>query len=287
MFLSKFRALALAATFAPAFAYAQDSETAYMRLHLASELRFETQNMARLTCYIGADFNPEPHRAMLQAAVADFETTLKALKDGDEGAFLPPEANDRVLTAVRALTEAWPDMAGILAGGTFDQGQVAVVDLESLTLLRFTENLSNRIAVANNEVMQDLPLIMLLTVDMAGRQIMRTEKAAKEACLIGSGINVAQNRQNLQETVTVFTATMEALSSGLPGMIVRPPSLEIEALLKDAMALWEAPKAALTRLYTSGDISAEDRMVIGMGLEAVVAKLSAAAALYQSIELDE
>ncbi len=290
MHFPKVRTLALVATLLPLplIAQAQDRSIAYTRLHLASELRYETQNMARLACYIGANFNPEVLRGALQEASTDFVASLAALKDGGEAFELPPETNARVLAELRALRGAWPEMAvrlgQVVAGEAPSHADIAAINLASLALLKYSESLANRIASVNGEMLHDLPLIMTLSVDMAGRQIMRTQKAAKEACLIGSGIDPVQNRQNLQETVTVFSATMQALLSGFPGMIVRPPTPEIKAMLEEANALWSAPKAALAQLYTSGEASPEDRMVIGLGLEAVAAIIEDVAALYQDIE---
>jgi len=293
MHFPKLRPFVLAAVLLPfpAIALAQDSEAAYLRLHLASEMRTQTQTMARLACYIGAGFHAEAHRAMLQETLARFESSQRALKDGDAAQGLAGESNARILAAMGELEHGWPVLSArlnaVLNGEELRPSGIAVLDLESLSLLEKADTLSNRIASVNGELLDNLPLIMSLSIDMAGRQVMRTEKAAKEACLIGSGVDAARNRQELETTVTVFSATMDALIEGFPGMIVRAPSLEIKGQLEEARRLWGAPKAALVALYSTGEISDAERMTIGAGLEQVAAKLRNAAALYQDIQLDE
>ena len=289
----KLRPIILAAALLPfpAIVQAQDSEAAYLRLGLASEMRTETQTMARLACYIGADFHSEAHRAMLQETMAQFEVAQQALKNGDAAQGLAGEVNPRILAAMSALAHGWPVLSArlhaVVNGEALSPSGIAALDLESLALLEKADALSNRIASVNGEALDNLPLIMTLSIDMAGRQVMRTEKAAKEACLIGSGVDAARNRQELETTVSVFSATMDALIEGLPGMIVRAPSPEIKGLLEEAQEIWAAPKAALITLYSTGEISDADRMTIGAGLEQVAAKLRDAAVLYQEIELDE
>ncbi len=293
MCFPKLRPIVLAAAFLPiaAISHAQDSAAAYMRLGLASEMRTETQTMARLACYIGAGFHVEAQRASLQETLAQFEFALQALKDGDAVRGLAGEVNPRILAAMAKLSRSWPVLSArlhaVLNGEELSPSGIAALDLESLALLEKADALSNRIANVNGEALDSLPLIMSLSIDMAGRQVMRTEKAAKEACLIGSGVEAAYNRQELETTVTVFSATMDALIDGYPGMIVRAPSLEIKGLLENAREIWAAPKAALITLYSTGKISDADRMTIGMGLEQVAAKLRDASSLYQDIQVDE
>jgi len=275
----------------PAISVAQDSESAYMRLNLASTLRVETQKMARLACYIGADFHSAQHRVMLQDTMAQFEAAQRAIESGDPALALGAETNERILTSIDALNGGWPVLSArlnsVLSGAELEPSGIAALDLESLSLLEKADALSNRIASVNGEVLDSLPLIMSLSIDMAGRQIMRTEKAAKEACLIGSGVEAERNRQALETTVSVFSATMDALIEGYPGLIVRAPSQEIKSLLEEAREMWAAPKAALVTLYSTGEIDDSDRMTIGTGLEHVAAKLRDVAELYQEIELDE
>ena len=275
----------------PAIAQAQNSEAAYMRLHLVSDMRTDTQKMARLACYIGAGFHTEAQRSLLQEALTQFESEQQTLKDGNTAMGLAPEKNSRILAAAAELAHIWPVLSArltaVVNGETLSPSGIAALDRESLTLLEKTDALAKRIANVNGEALDSLPLIMSLSIDMAGRQVMRTEKAAKEACLIGSGVDAPHNRQALETTVTVFSATMDALIDGYPGLVVRAPSLEIKSLLENAREIWATPKAALVTLYTTGEISDADRMTIGKGLEEVAAKLRDAAVLYQDIQIDE
>jgi hypothetical protein len=293
MLFSKIRPLLLAAALLPqpAIAQAQDSEAAYLRLDLASGMRTETQKMVRLACYIRAGFHIESQRALLQESIAHFEAAQQALIDGDTAMGLDGEVNTRILAAMSELSRSWPvlsaQLGAVVNGEALSPSGLAALDMESLALLEKADTLVKRIASVYGEALDSLPLIMSLSIDMAGRQVMRTEKAAKEACLIGSGVDATHNRQALETTVSVFSATMDALIEGFPGMIVPAPSQEIKSLLENARARWNTAKTALVTLYSTGEISDADRMTVGMGLEEIAAKLRDAALLYQDIQLDE
>lgn len=277
-------------TLSPLSAPAQEvgNASVFERLHMANALRNNTQYMARVACYAFAGYEPEHQREELARASAEFSEISVALLAGDAERGMAPEANQRVINALDALRDAWPVLENridrIVREERIDKGEMAEIDMFSLNLMTRSDDLSTRMANVYSETLNDVPLILILTVDMAERQIMRTEKAGKDACLIGVGVNVIENRADLEKTVAVFSATLGALISGFPGMIMAAPNAEIRDLLNEAEAAWQAPKALLTILYQGGEITTREREVIRRGLEEVAAKMEMVAALYVALE---
>lgn len=283
-------ALTVATALAPLSAPAQEVDDAavFDRLHLVSALRNNTQHMARVACLVYIGFEPEREVAELVRASAEFGEISEALLMGDAEMGLAPENNQRVVSAIDALRDAWPMLEQrldrVIRGESVDAGLIAEIDLYSINLRDKANDMSRRIVNVYSEIMSDVPLILILTVDIAEQQIMRTEKAAKDACLIKAGVNVEGNRADLEKTVTVFSATLDALINGFPGMILAAPNAEIREVLDQAAAAWEAPKALLTTLYQGGEITPEEQTLMEHGLEYVAEKMTLATELYVALE---
>ncbi len=84
----------------------------------------------------------------------------------------------------------------------------------------------------------ELPAVVGMTVNLAGRQRMLTQKAAKEACLAAAGVDPQKNVANLTESLSLFDATLDALINGYAGTIMPPPNDEIRAKLLQVKDLW-------------------------------------------------
>ncbi len=264
-----------------------DSNTVLERLSIANALRSNSQKMARLSCFIFGGVDAEPLKLELAQARADFDRYSRALIDGDAELGLKAERSERVRRAVRDVRESWPmlghHIGRVAEGAAVDAAWMAQIDLFSVTLLQDANDLSTRIANVYGESFQDVPLILALTVEMAGRQIMRTEKAGKEACLIGTGVNPVDNRANLEQSVTLFSATLDALINGYPGLIMAAPNEEIRAKLEQVRETWAVSEALLTTLYQGGEITGDDRYVVGRGLAGVAGQMADIAALYETL----
>ena len=105
-----------------------------------------------------------------------------------------------------------------------------------------------------------------LVVNLAGRQRMLSQKAAKEALYVylahQSGEETAAMRQGLLNTLTVFEATLRALSlsgpaprtldPGGPKADLPKPSLAVAGQLHEVKRLWEPYRAMLEDLGHNG-----------------------------------
>ncbi len=266
-----------------------DADSAFTRIHLASKLSKNSQLVARLSCFIFAGVDVATHREQLSLAVEDFNRSRQALIDGDPDLGILAERSQRIRNAVSEVGDGWTELSrlvlAIADGQDISPGLMAEIDLYSDSLLERTNALNTRIANVYGEEVKTMPLILTLTLDMAGRQVTRMETASKEACLIGTGIDVASNSQELENTITLFNATLEALINGYPGLIMAAPTDEIRRDLDILKANWEGPKRALTGLYRGEDIQNADRQRLAGQLEEISRNLGVLIEEYESYHM--
>ncbi|MEM1380557.1 MAG: type IV pili methyl-accepting chemotaxis transducer N-terminal domain-containing protein [Pseudomonadota bacterium] len=115
-----------------------DVETARAKtINAAGAQRSRAQRSAKDFCMIAARIDVAAHREELRATVARFDQVLSDLKSGENGLETPgpriAEELERVGVIWRKLT---PELDGVLAGGTPDQGVIGVVAVQSNRVLR-------------------------------------------------------------------------------------------------------------------------------------------------------
>ncbi|MCF6273426.1 MAG: type IV pili methyl-accepting chemotaxis transducer N-terminal domain-containing protein [Rhodobacteraceae bacterium] len=287
-FLPSFVA-ALALSLQPVSVQAQDngSISVFERIDIAGAMSTSTQRMAKLACFIMEDINAEVHREELQAALQLFDSMGETLLEGDVALGLAAETSTRVKNAMGDVMYAWPvfrdDMIRVANGEGIDPGWMAKIDLYSLDLLEKTKKLKSRIVSVYGESFVDVPMILTQTVEIAKRQYMRMEKAAKESCLIGAGVDPAANRVNLEQTAAVFSATLDALIDGYPGLIMPAPSSEIAEKLVAVRLSWQEPAERLSRLVSGEEVEPSEHQNIGERLEELSQQMVDIARIYKTI----
>ncbi|MCF6305101.1 MAG: type IV pili methyl-accepting chemotaxis transducer N-terminal domain-containing protein [Rhodobacteraceae bacterium] len=169
----------------------------------------------------------------------------------------------------------------IIETGTINSENLATLDVLGLAYLKVQNKFVNRVASDYGGALEDLPLIRSITIDVAGRQRMLSQKAAKEFCLIDAGINPEANRENLTETVRIFTNTLNALTEGFPGLVMPPPNPSILAKLNEVKAAWLVPSAVLSQIANGAEVTQNDRAIIEAQIERVLTLMNEAVGMYE------
>ena len=244
-----------------------------------------SQRISKAACFvhIGASTDGQPNQ--LGDAVALFETSLQALRRGDESMGLGPEQNPDISQALRAVSTDWAAFSQnvqlALNTGMVPRPALSVIDTSGLQLLADMNRVVNKTASIYGDALPDMPLILSLTIDLAGRQRMFTQKAAKEFCLIDAGVDVAENRARLAETTQLFSLTLGALQSGMSGMVMAAPNDDIKDQLAVVAEAWVGPKLALEAAAAGEDISDMGRIAIVNQMERVLALMNEAVGMYE------
>jgi len=269
----------------PVSAQSDEAIEAARRVNIAGRQRMLSQRMSKAACFISIGADAENQQVVLQDAFNLFSSSHEALRFGSQTAGLTAERNQRLLDALSIVSTDWSPFSGLIESA-LSQGYVAApavarIDETGLVLLGNMNKAVNKIANAYGEELPDMPLLLSLTIDLAGRQRMFSQKAAKEFCLIDAGINVEANQESLAKTTNLFTLTLDALISGMPGMVMAAPNDEIRAKLEAVSAAWAGPKAELDQAASGAPITDAQRATIVHDMENVLTLMNEAVGMYE------
>jgi len=269
----------------PAFAQSDEAIEAARRVNVSGRQRMLSQRISKAACFINIGAETEGKPDQLQDAVALFETSLNALRSGDERMGLGPEKNAVIGGALQGVAIDWEVFSGhlqmALDSGAVPRPALEEIDKSGLVLLADMNSVVNKTASIYGGALPEMPLILSVTIDLAGRQRMFTQKAAKEFCLIEAGVNVEENRARLAKTAELFTLTLGALQIGMPSMVMAAPNEEIHAQLVAVAEAWGGPRAALEVAVNGGTITDVQRSAIVNDMERVLVLMNEAVGMYE------
>ena len=96
-----------------------------------------------------------------------------------------------------------------------------------------------------------------------------------------AGVEPSANRENLSKTANLFTLTLQALISGMPGMVMAAPNDEIREKLLDVAQAWAGPKAVLDEAAAGAPITDAQRQVMLNDMERVLVLMNEAVGMYE------
>jgi len=272
----------------PTASHAQSSTAveAKHRVNIAGRQRMLSQRMSKAACFIHSGVNVDAHLIMLKSAFDLFSQSHQALVSGSKDARLSAETTPAILEKMALVDQKWTEFApyvqDILSTSRINGTQIAKMDAAGLALLKAMNGAVNMIATEYGTLLEDLPLIQSITIDVAGRQRMLSQKAAKEFCLIASGIETDQNTERLAETVQLFSATLEALMTGMSGVVIAPPNGETSAMLGQVKAEWGVPSAIFDRTLNVAEPCCGHRRVVAEQMELVLDYMNQAVGMYET-----
>jgi len=242
--------------------------------------------MSKAACFIHSGVNVDAHLIMLKGAFDLFSESHDALVSGSKDAGLSAETTPAILDKLALVDQKWAEFAPyvqeVLSTSKIDGAQIAKMDAAGLALLKDMNGAVNMIATEYGTLLEDLPLIQSITIDIAGRQRMLSQKAAKEFCLIASGIETDQNTERLAGTVQLFSATLDALTTGMSGVVIAPPNDETMAMLGQVKAEWGVPSAIFDRTLNVAEPCCGHRRVVAEQMELVLDYMNQAVGMYET-----
>ncbi len=269
----------------PAFAQSDEAIEAARRVNISGRQRMLSQRISKAACFLSIGAKTETKSTQLQDVVTLFETSLQALRRGDARHGLGPEQNAEIRGALLGVAADWGafmlPLQMALSQGAVARPALLVIDETGLQLLASMNRTVNKTASIYGDTLPDMPLILSLTLDLAGRQRMFTQKAAKEFCLIEAGVDVEQNRARLARTTQLFSLTLGALQSGMPGMVMAAPNDTIKNQLTAVAAAWAGPKAALEAAANGEALTDSHRNAVVNDMEQVLSLMNTAVGMYE------
>ncbi|WP_341369082.1 type IV pili methyl-accepting chemotaxis transducer N-terminal domain-containing protein [Yoonia sp. BS5-3] len=121
----------------------------------------------------------------------------------------------------------------------------------------------------------------LLLIDISGRQRMLTQRMSKESCMIESGNETAELREDLQGTMQIFENSLNALRDGMEDVGIQPPpNDQIASGLVQVAADWESVKPHLAEILAGGVLDDEADVSKFQGLNATMANMNTVVGMY-------
>jgi hypothetical protein len=293
MLLSAGVAAALLATTAPA-SFAQEGEPvtaieAARKVNVSGRQRMLSQRMAKAACLMARDISFATTYDQLTQAYTLFQRSDDALRAGDEQMGLSAEDIPEVVKALSAIDEPWSGYRGILEAsvdtGAVLEGELETLDDRSRDVLKYMNIAVFKIARAYADVVESVPLGLTITIDVAGRQRMLTQKAVKEACMMAVSSDPAVHADRLNETMELFDLSLKALRDGYEDVgVIAAPTREIDRKLQEVAGLWEPVKNILRRAAEGQVLSDRDLSRVARMSEPLLQTMNEAVSLYEGTE---
>ncbi len=277
----------LATTSLPAAAYAQETTVtnAQERINFSGKLRMLSQRIPAAACHLAKDIDAEGARALLVGAVAEFDQIITALEFGNDEALniLAPETRRKTLARIHELHARWDPLkqaAEALIAGEGDAEQTAFILTNNMPVLAaaqlLVEELVKQYANPNATTRA-----MLFLIDISGRQRMLTQKVSKESCIIGGPFANENTLTDLEGTIGIFEASLDALRFGMPMVGVNPPPNDaISEGLDGVLADWQRVTPYLDEIRAGGTLDEEENVIKFQGLNTTMANMNRVVGMY-------
>ncbi len=266
------------------------AEEATRRVNVAGRQRMLSQRIAKAACLASTGISAGPHLDQLDAAYTLFRRSDAALRVGDAEFGLPAERYQSVLAALSEIDGPWRAYSRMIdttvADGSIEDERLLVLDAASVEVLDRMNAAVNRTARAYGDAGPRIPLALTVTVDIAGRQRMLTQRAVKEACLMQVAGNPQDYADRLGRTVELFQLSLAALQDGLPDAgVLSAPNAEIEAQLAEVERLWQEVEGTFARAAAGEVLDAGALASLAERVEPLLAAMHAAVGMYEDVDL--
>ncbi|MEM8788477.1 MAG: type IV pili methyl-accepting chemotaxis transducer N-terminal domain-containing protein [Pseudomonadota bacterium] len=254
------------------------------RINLVSRQRMLSQQIGRAALFAAVDVEQSRHLEMLETSATDFAAGLANLRDGTPELELDPETDAAVLATLAQLDALWQGAAlsigDILENQYVPDAQIRRVAGQSAALTDATGRLM-RAMLAKSSVMAD-DTGLTVSIDIAGRQQMLSQKMAKDSALIALGVEIEETRDALDDTVALFDNSLRALIEGMPTVTLPPPPERIRLKLLEISESWQGYAALIGAVASSGIASNFELFAVAAQVDPLVAALDEVVRLYET-----
>ncbi len=254
------------------------------RINFSGKLRMLSQRMPAAACNLHAGIVPSSSRDILNGALGEFEEIIAGLEHGDEGrGIYGPEERHRTLRVIQEVHKILDPIRSVIDQeheGALSREATEVLADQNMELLGIAKLLVSELTgqYANPVALTQADAI---TIDIAGRQRMLTQKMSKEVCLILSDINAEGAQEALEGTVNMFEVSLGALRNGMDQVGINPPpNQDIVDGLVQVQDDWEVVKPKIIAVLGGESLSAEERGLVFEGLSKTLKDMNTVVGMY-------
>ena len=233
------------------------AEVQQRKINLAGKQRMLSQQILMFGCMASYGVHHDTTTTSAQAAIAEFDHVLGALRKGDEELGLPLERNATVLKALAKVEHLWPRFRGtaqaLIEGAPEELGPLREMAPDLLTHMNAA--VQEMVADSNAGGVPELKR----AIDVAGRQRMLIMKMTAEVCLVKSGLSPDVDLSRASKTMNLFDTALYDLQYGNIGDdVIEAPSWEIAEMLKLVEAQWDVMRGDIEAVLMSPNPTVEE-----------------------------
>lgn len=250
------------------------------RVNQSGRLQMLNQKIAAAACQIKVGWNTLQAKEDLYLAQFEFAQIVKGLRESDPSIGIPTrETKARILSSIWDLEQNWVKVkyAGekLLADDRIGQ-YVDVVGELAENQVGLLDNLGSEILAQYTN-----PAELLtgdgLTINVAGRQRMLSQKMAKHTCGVATKQASFGRQEDLEKTISLFDKSLSALENGLPAAgIAAPPNDFISGKLTEVRIKW----AHTSYTALQGSKTEQDVAVKGQQFKSLLKEMDNLVTLY-------
>ena len=275
---------AVAQAAAPSQAAPADEENAQVRINLSGKLRMLSQRIPSAACHFSRGIDTDGSSALLAGATAEFEKILTALEFGDPDINIQnAETRRKTLARIHELREKWASLqaaADAVIDGTATDAEFSYILTENLPVLGAAQLLVEEL-VKQYSNPNATTRASLMLIDISGRQRMLTQKVSKETCLLEGANPMPETVSDIEGTIRIFEASLEALRFGMPAVGVGPPpNAEISAGLEGVLSDWKSVKPMLTKVLAGEELDDDADVMKFRQLNTTMANMNTVVGMY-------
>lgn len=251
-------------------------------ISVAGRQRMLSQRISKSACLTAARINFSTNFNDTMVAHSEFEAGLLALRRGSAELGVLPVTIDDAVAELRLVGAQWqeldPFIEKIVDSGTISATDLYALDLRSLELLGLMSNTVATIVESYSGNVQNISMGTTITVDIAGRQRMLSQKIVKEMCMM---LVLHQPSPDLAGTIGLFDVSLKALIDGYaPAGVMPPPTMEIRARLLNIQTLWGKLKTEAEFAGAGNIPSYQSLAVLSVEMEALLDLMNQTVELY-------
>lgn len=260
-----------------------DRDAAVLKINLSGRQRMLTQRMSKAVCFVFMGIERERHRQQTYDSFVLFDRTLNGLATGDPSVGLTPEPSKDIVDQLAVVARLWMAVntsfvyAAEASHGVTDELEL-IASLNTDLLFESNEAVKLFETTYGDGVIDP---VLAVTVNIAGRQRMLTQRASKEVCMIAAGMEPEKHRKSLRKTVELFEMSLQALLFGNSEIeVIAPPRKEIGNQLSVVAELWGRLKPVFEQVMEGETVSPEILSAVAAKNDRLLKEMNKAVGMY-------
>ncbi len=251
--------------------------------------RMLSERMAKYFCFARSGIDPMKSVQRLSSAIDTFDTIHVALIEGDDDLEIFAETSPQVKQAwdnvdlMWASTRTYYDKAlsgTLVTDQDFDRLNKLTLELDKRVNDMVTQTRAVYATVLGEGGIGEAHLL-----DLYNRQLMLSQKVAKEVCLVQSGYKPGDEEKELAETIALFENSLAAFQEGFPiGGVPKPPTPAIKDQLAVANEKWQQVRLTASTVASGNAVGLSELAEFVEGTEVFLEEMAEAVHLLAEFE---